>query len=126
MSTTATAKSALWVILAAALLFQGGGGVRCGKNGPSVQQTQVGYGAKPKFRVEVRNNCPMCPVIDVHLKCNGFSQALIPPKLLKLIAPNDCVVNGGLPLGPSQRLAFAYSHTPPISFSPLSWSLQCE
>ncbi|KAJ7008663.1 hypothetical protein NC653_007351 [Populus alba x Populus x berolinensis] len=85
-------------------------GAKCATNAPSVQQTQVGNGTPPSFMVEVQNNCPMCPVINIHLKCGSFPQALVNPRLLKVVAPDDCVVNGGLPLSPLQRFSFNYSH----------------
>ncbi|KAJ6710819.1 hypothetical protein OIU74_011646 [Salix koriyanagi] len=62
-------------------------GAKCAADAPSVQQTQVGNSYPPKFMVEVQNNCPMCPVINIHLKCGGFPQALVNPRLLKVVAP---------------------------------------
>ncbi|CAK7348096.1 unnamed protein product [Dovyalis caffra] len=98
---------------------------KCATNAPSVQQTQVGNGNTPKFMVEVHNNCPMCPVIDIHLKCGNFSQALVNPRLLKVLAPDDCVVNEGLPLSPLQKISFNYSHQKYL-MQPSSWYFQCE
>lgn len=100
-------------------------GAKCATNAPSVQQTQVGNGNPPRFMVEVQNNCPMCPVINIHLKCGSFPQALVNPRLLKVVAPEDCVVNGGLPLSPLQRFSFNYSHQKYL-MHPSSWSFQCE
>ncbi|KAF9688320.1 hypothetical protein SADUNF_Sadunf02G0185200 [Salix dunnii] len=100
-------------------------GAKCAANAPSVQQTQVGNGYPPKFMVEVQNNCPMCPVINIHLKCGSFPQALVNPRLLKVVAPDDCVVNGGLPLSPLQKISFNYSHQKYL-MQPSSWSFQCE
>ncbi|KAJ6390161.1 hypothetical protein OIU77_024390 [Salix suchowensis] len=100
-------------------------GAKCAADAPSVQQTQVGNGYPPKFMVQVQNNCPMCPVINIHLKCGGFPQALVNPRLLKVVAPDDCVVNGGLPLSPLQKISFNYSHQK-FLMHPSSWSFQCE
>ena len=107
-------------------MFAGRGG-KCGasEHAPTVQQTQVGTGKAPKFAVEVRNNCPMCPVIDVHLRCGSFPQALVNPRLLKVVGFDDCVVNAGLPLQPLQRLSFNYTHSKYL-LRPNLWFFQCE
>ncbi|XP_039157063.1 uncharacterized protein At1g05835 isoform X2 [Eucalyptus grandis] len=102
-----------------------GSGAKCAANGPTVKQTQVGFGDPPKFRVEVQNNCPMCPVINVHVECGSFNQSLVSPRLLKVVDRNDCVVGGGLPLPPLQKLSFTYSHSK-YSLNPSSWDFQCE
>nr|TKR84526.1 hypothetical protein D5086_0000257300 [Populus alba] len=113
-----------FLLLTVSLTFAGLG-AKCATNAPSVQQTQVGNGTPPRFMVEVQNNCPMCPVINIHLKCGSFPQALVNPRLLKVVAPDDCVVNGGLPLSPLQRFSFNYSHQKYL-MHPSSWSFQCE
>ncbi|KAL3724448.1 hypothetical protein ACJRO7_029593 [Eucalyptus globulus] len=114
-----------WFFLSFSGLFHSGSGAKCAANGPTVKQTQVGFGDPPKFRVEVQNNCPMCPVINVHVECGSFSQSLVSPRLLKVVDRNDCVVGGGLPLPPLQKLSFTYSHSK-YSLSPSSWDFQCE
>ncbi|XP_057540945.1 uncharacterized protein At1g05835 [Amaranthus tricolor] len=96
---------------------------RCVKNIPSVKQTELG---KSKFRVEVKNNCGTCPVIDVHVKCGNFSQSLVDPKLFKVLKYDDCVVNYGLPLLPLQTISFNYSHPTKYALSPYTWFFQCE
>ncbi|KAL5542840.1 hypothetical protein UlMin_010550 [Ulmus minor] len=116
-----------WALLAFASLLCQGQAVKCaaGDHGPTVNQTQVGKGNPPKFMVEVSNNCPMCPVINVHLKCGSFPQALVSPRTLKVLAFDDCVVNGGLPLAPLQKVSFNYSHKKYL-MSPTIWYFQCE
>lgn len=99
-------------------------GSRCEKNGPSVRQVQVGFGKLPKFMVEIQNNCPMCPVTEIRVRCGNFSQNLVDPRLLKVLR-FDCVVNGGLPLAPMQKLSFNYTHQK-IQLMPKSWNFQCE
>ncbi|KAI3420712.1 uncharacterized protein J3R85_012510 [Psidium guajava] len=124
---TSLASSALlpWLFLSFSALLHFGSGARCTANGPTVKQTQVGFGDPPKFRVEVKNNCPMCPIIDVHVHCGSFDQSLVSPRLLKVVDRNDCVVGGGLPLPPLQAVSFTYSH-PKYSLNPSSWDFQCE
>jgi hypothetical protein len=100
-------------------------GANCAANSPTVQQTQVGFGDPPKFMVEVQNNCPMCPVINIHLNCGNFPQHLVNPRLLKVLRYDDCVINGGLPLAPSQKLSFNYSHQK-FLMHPTTWYFQCE
>ncbi|XP_058093583.1 uncharacterized protein At1g05835 [Magnolia sinica] len=119
-------KLALWAFLAAAsILLRGCCGASCGINRPTVQQTQVGRGNPPKFTVEIRNNCQTCPAINIHIKCGNFSQALVNPKLFRVLAYDDCVVNSGLPLAPLQKLSFSYSHQK-FLMSLRTWYFQCE
>lgn len=97
---------------------------------PMVRQTQVklvGEGNK-KFRVEVMNKCPMCPIINLRLKCQGFPQPLVDPTLLRVLSSSagNCVVNDGLPLSPMETLSFNYSNSYQFALRPLSWSFQCE
>ncbi|KNA10136.1 hypothetical protein SOVF_147190 [Spinacia oleracea] len=96
---------------------------RCVKNVPSVKQTQVGKG---KYRVDVKNNCGTCPVIDVHVKCGNFSQSEVDPKLFKVLKFDDCVVNYGLPLLPLQIISFNYTHPTKYPLHPNTWYFQCE
>ncbi|KAL6002849.1 hypothetical protein ACLOJK_023071 [Asimina triloba] len=113
---------------AAFLLLHGArgcAGARCSSSNPTVEQSQVGFGTPPKFWVEIQNKCPMCPAINIHVRCGNFSQALVSPKLFKVIAYDDCVVNGGLPLAPLQKFSFTYSH-PKFLLSLKTWSFQCE
>ncbi|KAJ4832091.1 hypothetical protein Tsubulata_049430 [Turnera subulata] len=100
-------------------------GSRCAGNAPTVNQSQVGDGSRPKFMVEVYNSCPTCPVINIHLKCGSFPQALVNPRLLKVLAHDDCVINGGLPLAPLQKFSFSYIHQK-FPLYPTTWYFQCE
>ncbi|KAJ7957321.1 Protein TAPETUM DETERMINANT 1 like [Quillaja saponaria] len=117
----------LWISLTLASLFHHGWalGAKCDMNSPTLQQTQVGFGNPPIYMVEVQNNCPLCPVINIHLKCGNFSQSLVNPRLLKVLAYDNCVINGGLPLAPSQKFTFNYSH-PKFLMRPTTWFFQCE
>ncbi|XP_042491787.1 uncharacterized protein At1g05835 [Macadamia integrifolia] len=117
-------KLVIGVLLALATLHNGWG-LKCSSNSPTVTQTQVGFGNPPKFMVEVQNSCPICPAIDVHVKCGSFNQALVNPRLFKVLGYNNCVVNGGLPLAPLAKISFNYSH-PKFILSPSSWYFQCE
>ncbi|XP_038690230.1 uncharacterized protein At1g05835 [Tripterygium wilfordii] len=118
-------RLAIWTSLAFASLHYGWG-EKCAGNAPTVKQTQVGFAKPPKFLVEVQNNCPMCPVIDIHLRCGSFQQALVSPRLLKVVRKDDCVVNNGLPLAPMQKLSFSYSHQKYLMMQPSIWFFQCE
>ncbi|KAM5569885.1 uncharacterized protein ABKV19_017080 [Rosa sericea] len=120
-------KLLLWTSLTFASLLCHGWGEKCTTNNhaPTVQQSQVGFGSSPTFMVEVQNNCPMCPVINLHLKCGSFPQTLVNPRLLKVLSNNDCVVNSGLPLAPLQKISFNYSHQMYL-MSPKIWYFQCE
>lgn len=95
---------------------------------PMVRQTQVKWREGKKFRVEVINECPMCPIINLRLKCVGFPQSLVDPTLLRVLSAStgNCVINDGLPLSPMQTLSFNYSNSHQFSLRPLSWSFQCE
>ncbi|XP_010251663.1 PREDICTED: uncharacterized protein At1g05835 [Nelumbo nucifera] len=117
-------KLGFWTLLVFSYL-QYGWAAKCGANSPSVRQTQVGFGDPPKFMVEIQNNCPMCPAIDIHVKCGSFSQTLVDPSLFKVLGYNDCVVNGGLPLAPLQKISFNYSHQK-FLMSLSTWYFQCE
>ncbi|KAF5201873.1 Phd finger protein [Thalictrum thalictroides] len=118
-------KLMLGALLAFAYLFNQGWSSKCAADIPTVKQTQVGFKKPPIFLVEVQNNCPMCPVIDVHVKCGNFSQDHVNPNLFKVLGHNDCVVNGGLPLAPLQKISFNYSHRKFV-MSPSIWYFQCE
>nr|VDD08397.1 unnamed protein product [Brassica rapa] len=122
-------KFLLWSSLAL-LLLQTGFGEKCDSKSsePTVRQTQVKLGEGKKFRVEVMNKCPMCPIINLRLKCQGFPQSLVDPTLLRVLSSSagNCVVNDGLPLSPMETLSFNYSSSNQFALSPLSWSFQCE
>ncbi|XP_059653311.1 uncharacterized protein At1g05835 [Cornus florida] len=124
MQSQRTFKLVLWTSFTLASLHFGCG-AKCSTNSPTVKQTQVGFGNPPKFMVEVENNCPMCPLIDLHIKCGAFSQALVSPRQFKVLGNDDCVVNGGLPLGPLQKISFNYSHKKYLMY-PTTWFFQCE
>ncbi|KAL5781980.1 hypothetical protein ACOSP7_007009 [Xanthoceras sorbifolium] len=118
-------KLLLWSYLTFASLPDHGWGARCSNNAPTLQQTQVGFGNPPKFIAQVQNNCPVCPIINIHMKCGSFSQALVNPRLLKVLAYNDCVVNAGLPLAPLESFSFNYTHHKyPMQLA--TWFFQCE
>lgn len=107
------------------VLFFVGWAAKCVKDVPAVKQTQVGFEQPPKFAVTIQNSCPTCPVINIHVKCGAFSQSLADPGVFRVVRADDCVVNGGLPLGPLQSVAFNYTHQR-FQMSPKSWSYQCE
>ncbi|PIA29883.1 hypothetical protein AQUCO_05800158v1 [Aquilegia coerulea] len=125
MLNLAVFKLMLGALLAFACFFNQGWSSKCAADNPTVKQTQVGFQKTPIFLVEVQNNCPMCPVIDIHVKCGNFLQDLVNPKLFKVLGHNDCVVNGGLPLAPLQKISFNYSHQK-FLMSPSIWYFQCE
>ncbi|POO04186.1 PHD finger protein [Trema orientale] len=127
MQDQPTYKLILWSLVTLSSLLCQGWAAKCAANdhAPTVQQTQVETTDPPKYMVEVRNSCPMCPVINVHLKCGSFPQALVSPRLLKVLAFDDCVVNAGLPLQPLQKLSFNYSHNK-FLLRPTIWYFQCE
>ncbi|ESQ36334.1 hypothetical protein EUTSA_v10009110mg [Eutrema salsugineum] len=122
-------KFLLWASLAL-LLLQTGFGEKCESKSsePTVRQAQVKWREGKKFRVEVMNKCPMCPIINLRLKCQGFPQSLVDPALLRVLSSSagNCVVNDGLPLSPMQTLSFNYSNSHQLALRPFSWSFQCE
>ncbi|XP_020247244.1 uncharacterized protein At1g05835-like [Asparagus officinalis] len=102
-----------------------GRAAKCLKSIPSVKQTQTGFGHPPKFTVTITNSCPMCPVIEVHVKCGDFPQSLVSPMVFRVVRFDDCVANAGLPLAPLQSVSFNYTHQR-FNMAPKSWSYQCE
>ncbi|KAL5703185.1 hypothetical protein ACHQM5_028309 [Ranunculus cassubicifolius] len=114
-----------YALLTLSFFVQNGKSARCSGENPTVEQTQVGFGKPPKFLVEIRNNCQMCPVIDLHVKCGNFPQALVKQRIFKVLGRNDCVVNAGFPLAPLEKISFNYSH-PRFVLSPSTWYFQCE
>ncbi|KAJ0035931.1 hypothetical protein Pint_25566 [Pistacia integerrima] len=130
MHTQKSFKLLLWSCLAFASLQNHIGLCRVEKcsgisNAPTLTQTQVELGNPPKYKAQVQNKCPMCPIINIHLECGNFSQALVNPRFLKVISSNDCVVNSGLPLAPLQIFSFNYSHNK-YAMHLTTWSFQCE
>ncbi|XP_008800963.1 uncharacterized protein At1g05835 [Phoenix dactylifera] len=113
------------ILVALFLILHHGWAARCEANIPIVQQIQVGFSKPPKFMVVVQNSCPMCPAIDVHLQCAAFPQSLADPRVFRVVGYDDCVVDGGLPLAPLQKISFNYTHER-FSMSLKSWSFQCE
>ncbi|CAN8295408.1 unnamed protein product [Cochlearia groenlandica] len=112
------------------LLLQTGFGEKCESRSsePTVRQTVVKLREGNKFRVDVMNKCPMCPVINLRLQCQGFPQSIVDPTLLRVLSSSagNCVVNDGLPLSPMETLSFNYSNSHQFALRPLSWSFQCE
>ncbi|XP_068652365.1 uncharacterized protein At1g05835 [Aristolochia californica] len=123
-SAMAALKILFWIVAASYLLHHGRS-ARCGANQPSVRQIQVGFGQPPKYDVQVMNNCATCPAINIHINCGGFPQVLVDPKVFKVLKYDDCIVNGGLPLAPLQKISFNYSHNK-FTMSPKTWFFQCE
>ncbi|KAF3969783.1 hypothetical protein ACB098_04G040500 [Castanea mollissima] len=125
MQSQSAASKLLFAFLTFSCLLYHGLGAKCTANAPTVQQTQVGFGEPPKFMVDVHNNCPMCPIINIHLNCGNFPQTLVNPRLLKVLGYDDCVVNSGLPLAPLQKFSFNYTHQK-LLMHPTTWYFQCE
>jgi len=95
-----------------------GWAAKCVSNMPTVEQTQVGFGQPPKFAVTVRNRCPMCPAIDIHVKRSGFPQSLASPRVFRVAAAGrrlrgECWAAAG---APSERLL--QLHSPEVSDVP--------
>ncbi|XP_017434730.1 TPD1 protein homolog 1 [Vigna angularis] len=85
----------------------------CTKKDISISQSTISTTGIPQFVVQIENTCVSgCPPHDIHLHCGWFASArLVNPKLFKRISYDDCLVNGGNPLAPSQIIKFAYSNS---------------
>ncbi|KAI3671003.1 hypothetical protein L1987_87649 [Smallanthus sonchifolius] len=83
------------------------------------QITQSQHGI-PVYTVQIVNTClSNCGFSNIHFHCGAFASAkLVNPKVFKRLSYDDCLVNNGQPLKPSQAIIFSYSNTfkYPISF----------
>ncbi|KAG4946659.1 TPD1 1 [Glycine soja] len=85
----------------------------CTSKDISISQSQTSTPGIPQFIVQIVNNCVSgCAPSDIHLHCGMFASArMVNPRLFKRISYDDCLVNGGNPLAPSQIIRFTYSNT---------------
>jgi hypothetical protein len=70
----------------------------------------------PTYTAQILNECvgvgSECNIKNIHLSCGLFSSArLINPKTFRRIAPGDCLVNDGAPIGGGQSVSFQYANT---------------
>uniref|UniRef100_A0A0A8Y2J7 TPD1 n=1 Tax=Arundo donax TaxID=35708 RepID=A0A0A8Y2J7_ARUDO len=64
----------------------------------------------PTYTVQIINVCGGCRVSDVHVSCGDFaSTELVDPGKFQRVGFNDCIVNGGGPMEPSETISFQYS-----------------
>ncbi|KAI6692932.1 hypothetical protein NL676_020642 [Syzygium grande] len=68
----------------------------------------------PQFIVQIVNTCtvPRCSPRGIHLHCGWFASArVVSPRSFKRLSYDDCLVNGGKALKPSQIVRFTYSNS---------------
>ncbi|KAF7852038.1 hypothetical protein BT93_L1129 [Corymbia citriodora subsp. variegata] len=68
----------------------------------------------PQFIVQIVNTCtmPRCSPSGIHLHCGWFASArVVNPRSFKRLSYDDCLVNGGKALKPSQVVRFTYSNS---------------
>ncbi|XP_030539871.2 TPD1 protein homolog 1-like [Rhodamnia argentea] len=68
----------------------------------------------PQFIVQIVNTCaaPRCSPSGIHLHCGWFASArVVNPRRFKRLSYDDCLVNGGEALNPSQIVRFTYSNS---------------
>ncbi|KAL7134435.1 hypothetical protein ABFS83_11G027200 [Erythranthe nasuta] len=83
-----------------------------------ISQGTVSYNGVPRFLVMITNLCTDCLVARVHLHCGWFASVnLVNPNDFKRINYDDCLVNGGRPIGSGHVIEFQYSNTRPYPLS---------
>lgn len=83
----------------------------------------------PFFTVQIQNSCldPACQISNIHVSCGMFSTgSILNPHVFRRVNPNDCLVNDGLPLSPSNIISFTYSSIYMIPMRVSSANVQCR
>ncbi|QCD77479.1 hypothetical protein DEO72_LG1g1104 [Vigna unguiculata] len=85
----------------------------CTSKDISISQSTSSTSGIPQFIVQIVNTCVSgCAPRDIHLHCGWFASArIVNPRLFKRISYDDCLVNGGNPLTPSQIIRISYSNS---------------
>ncbi|KAL9410163.1 hypothetical protein AB3S75_044008 [Citrus x aurantiifolia] len=92
----------------------------CTNRDISISQSKDSTSGIPQYVVQIVNTCVSgCAPSDIHLHCGWFASArVVNPRTFKRVSYDDCLVNGGMPLRPSQVIRFTYSNSfmYPIAF----------
>ncbi|KDO71937.1 hypothetical protein CISIN_1g035666mg [Citrus sinensis] len=92
----------------------------CTNRDISISQSKDSTSGIPQYIVQIVNTCVSgCAPSDIHLHCGWFASArVVNPRTFKRVSYDDCLVNGGMPLRPSQVIRFTYSNSfmYPIAF----------
>lgn len=83
----------------------------------------------PFFNVQIQNSCldPACQISNIHVSCGMFSSGSpLDPHVFRRVNPNDCLVNDGLPLSPSNTISFTYSSIYMIPMTVSSGNVRCR
>ncbi|RDX67806.1 TPD1 protein-like 1, partial [Mucuna pruriens] len=85
----------------------------CTSRDISITQSVESATGIPQYVVQIENTCVSeCAPYDIHIHCGWFASArVINPRLFKRLSYDDCLVNGGKPLGSSQIIRFTYSNS---------------
>lgn len=96
-------------------------GDECSKDDIAISQgtTSPLFNGIPSYTVRILNECASdCYMCNIHVNCGWFSSArLVNPEIFQRIAYNDCLVNGGEPLGPGESIYFEYSNIMPYQLT---------
>lgn len=88
---------------------------KCSKSSIQISQAPTApIGGIPTYTVEIANTCVDngCIISNIHVDCGMFSSAtLINPRIFKRLKYNDCLVNGGNPIGSGRVVSFKYATT---------------
>jgi hypothetical protein len=94
-----------------------------------VQQSEQPSGGLPLFNVQIQNSCldPACQISNIHVRCGMFSSGSpLNPHVFRRVNPDDCLVNDGLPLSPSNTISFTYSSIYMIPMTVFSGNVLCR
>ncbi|KAF5773101.1 hypothetical protein HanXRQr2_Chr13g0584901 [Helianthus annuus] len=108
-------------------LFITGGYAQCALKDITVgtERTSRQIHGKQEWKVMFINTCN-CAQQNLVVSCNGFQTVeRVDPNLFIPIGNNRCLVNGGRPIAPYERVEFLYAWDPPFIFVPHSSQLNC-
>nr|ADE76538.1 unknown [Picea sitchensis] len=93
---------------------------KCSNRDISITQYPDTSSGIPEYIVQIVNTCMHgCAPSNIHLHCGWFASAkVLNPNTFRRTAYDDCLVNAGRPLKPSQIIRFAYENSfmYPLSF----------
>lgn len=85
----------------------------CTNKDISITQRRDGSPGIPRFNVQIVNTCVSdCAPADIHVYCGWFASSPPPnPNTFQRLSYNDCLVNGGRPLGHGAIIQFQYANS---------------
>lgn len=85
----------------------------CTNKDISITQRRDGSPGIPRFSVQIVNTCMSdCAPADIHVYCGWFASSPPPnPNVFQRVSYDDCLVNGGRPLGHSTIIQFQYANS---------------